>query len=81
MMFLGPRYMDIQNSGLFLKQPRYQFFLGQWIVLLFLPIAFLAKLIYPWMGDLIKDPKHIDHALKAKAPLFTKCGSEQFWPR
>src|SRR5438477_8557482 len=42
-----------------------------WMVLLFLPIAFLAKRIYPWMGDLIKDPKHIDHALKAKAPLFT----------
>jgi hypothetical protein len=44
------------------------------MALLFLPIAFLAKKIYPWMGELIKDPQHIDHALKAKAPLFTVPG-------
>ena len=38
-----------------------------WMALLFLPIAFLAKTIYPWMSRL----NHPDHALKAKAPLFT----------
>jgi len=37
------------------------------MALLFLPIAFLAKRIYPWMHHLA----HPDHALKAKAPLFT----------
>jgi len=47
MMFLGPRYMDIQNSGLFLKQPGYQFFLGQWIVLLFL-LAIIMSHLYAW---------------------------------
>src|SRR5882762_95579 len=41
------------------------------MLFLFLPIGFLAKKIYPWMAELIKDPKHIEHALKAKAPLFT----------
>jgi len=40
--------------------------------LLWLPIGFLSKRLYPWMSELA-DP---DHALKAKAPLFTIHG---FW--
>jgi hypothetical protein len=42
-----------------------------WLFLLFLPIAALAKMIYPWMEE-----AHPDHALKAKFPLFTRPG---FW--
>ncbi|PYJ00989.1 MAG: quinol:cytochrome C oxidoreductase [Verrucomicrobia bacterium] len=42
-----------------------------WMALLFLPIALLAKKIYPWMHE--PDPQ-LDHALKAKAPLFTVPG-------
>ena len=38
--------------------------------LLFLPIAFLAPNLYEWMSN---DP-HLDHALAAKQPLFTKTG-------
>ena len=38
-----------------------------WMALLFLPIAFLAKTLYPWMNV---DPQ-TDHALAAKLPLFT----------
>ena len=41
-----------------------------WMALLFVPIALLAKTIYPWMDDL----GHPDHSLKAKAPLFTMPG-------
>ena len=39
-----------------------------WMALLFLPIAFLAKSIYPWMTE--KNPQ-LDHALAAKQPLFS----------
>lgn len=38
-----------------------------WLALLFLPIALLAKTIYPWMSE--KPP--LDHSLQAKQPLFT----------
>jgi hypothetical protein len=38
-----------------------------WMALLFLPIAFLAKMIYPWMTA---NPQ-TDHALAVKLPLFT----------
>jgi hypothetical protein len=38
-----------------------------WMFFLFLPIAFLAKSIYPWMSE---NPK-LDHALAAKQPLFS----------
>ena len=38
-----------------------------WMALLFIPIAFLAKKIYPWMSE---NPQ-FDHSLKAKLPLFT----------
>ncbi|MEP6663568.1 MAG: hypothetical protein ABJC04_07875 [Verrucomicrobiota bacterium] len=39
-----------------------------WLAILFIPIAILAPRIYPWM---ISDP-HLDHALHAKLPLFTR---------
>lgn len=41
------RYMAAQNTGLFLKTPRYPFFVGQWIVLLFILAIALAHL-YAW---------------------------------
>jgi len=41
-----------------------------WMLLLFAPIAFGAKKIYPWMNE---NPMN-DHALKAKLPLFTMPG-------
>lgn len=34
--YLAPRYMAGQASGLFLKEPRYPFFVGQWFVVLLL---------------------------------------------
>jgi len=40
-----------------------------WLLLLFLPIAALAKVIYPWMQQV-----RPDHALRAKFPLFTVPG-------
>ncbi len=39
-----------------------------WMAVLFIPIALLAKEIFPWMS--IADPQ-ADHALRAKLPLFT----------
>jgi hypothetical protein len=39
-----------------------------WLLFLFLPIALLAKTLYSWMRE---HPDHMDHALKAKQPLFT----------
>jgi len=41
-----------------------------WLALLFLPIAFLAHRIVPWM----KMEAHPDHALLAKLPIFTTLG-------
>jgi hypothetical protein len=41
--------------------------LGPTMILLFLPIAFTAKHIYPWMT-------HLDHSVKVKQPLFTMAG-------
>jgi len=38
-----------------------------WMFILFLPIAILAKTIYPWMNEDLR----LDHALAAKQPLFT----------
>jgi len=40
------------------------------MLVLFLPIAFLAPELYEWMGRL----GHPDHALQAKIPLFTMRG-------
>jgi hypothetical protein len=47
MMLLGPRYMDVQNSGLFLKQPRYPAFMVQWIVMLFV-LGIIMSHLYAW---------------------------------
>ncbi len=44
---LGPFYEPLQKQGLLLKQPRYPFFVGQWIVLLFVMSILLAYL-YAW---------------------------------
>jgi hypothetical protein len=39
-----------------------------WLALLFIPIAVFAKTLYGWMRE---NPHYMDHALKAKQPLFT----------
>ncbi len=41
------RYAAAQASGLFLKTPRYPFFAGQWIIMLFVLAIALAHL-YSW---------------------------------
>ena len=41
------RYLAAQNAGLFLKTPRYPFFVAQWIVLLFILAAVVAH-VYAW---------------------------------
>jgi hypothetical protein len=43
----GARYVVAQNSGLFLKTPRYPFFVAQWTVLLFI-LAIAAAHLYAW---------------------------------
>ena len=42
-----PFYQAMQNQGLFLKEPRYHFFVGLWVVLLFVMSIILAYL-YAW---------------------------------
>jgi hypothetical protein len=42
---LGARYMAAQGAGLLLKQPRYSFFLGLWIVTLFV-LAYILAWLY-----------------------------------
>jgi hypothetical protein len=41
------RYLAAQNTGFFLKTPRYPFFPAQWIVLLFI-LAIAAAHLYAW---------------------------------
>lgn len=41
------RYVAAQNAGLFLKTPRYPFFVAQWIVLLFI-LAIAVSHLYAW---------------------------------
>src|SRR5579863_9933402 len=41
------RYVAAQNAGLFLKEPRYPFFLGQWILVLFV-LAMIVAYLYAW---------------------------------
>jgi len=41
------RYMAAQNAGLFLKESRYPFFVGQWFVIVLLVSIILAHL-YAW---------------------------------
>ena len=43
----GPLYEAMQKQGLFLKEPRYPFFAGQWILLIFVMSILLAYL-YAW---------------------------------
>jgi hypothetical protein len=43
----GPLYEAMQKQGLFLKEPRYPFFAGQWILLVFVMSSLLAYL-YAW---------------------------------
>jgi len=44
---LGPFYEGVQRQGLFLKVPRYPFFIGQWVFLVFVMSILLAYL-YAW---------------------------------
>ena len=44
---LGPFYEAVRNRGLLLKEPRYPFFIGQWILLVFVMSILLAYL-YAW---------------------------------
>ncbi len=46
-MKMRPLEMAMQNTGLFLRESRYPFFVGQWIVLLFVMSILLAHL-YAW---------------------------------
>lgn len=41
------RYQAAQNAGLFLKLPRYPFFVGQWIVITLL-LAIIIAHLYAW---------------------------------
>jgi len=41
------RYVAAQNAGLFLKESRYPFFLGQWIVIL-LVLGIIVSHLYAW---------------------------------
>ena len=43
----GPFYEAMQKQGLFLKEPRYPFFVGQWIALLFV-LSILVAYLYAW---------------------------------
>jgi hypothetical protein len=44
---MNPLYAAAQEKGYFLKEPRYPFFIGQWIILLFI-IAILLAYLYAW---------------------------------
>jgi len=41
------RYVAAQNAGLFLKESRYPFFVGQWIVIVFV-LAIIVAHLYAW---------------------------------
>ena len=43
----APLYTAMQKAGLFLKQSRYPFFVGQWIILLFV-MSILMAYLYAW---------------------------------
>ena len=44
---LGPFYLAMQKQGLLLKEPRYPFFVGQWILLIFV-LSILLAYLYAW---------------------------------
>lgn len=41
------RYVAVQNAGIFLKTPRYSYFTGQWILILFI-LGVMVAHIYAW---------------------------------
>jgi hypothetical protein len=43
----APFYAVMQQHGLFLKEPRYPFFIGEWILLLFV-MSILIAYLYAW---------------------------------
>lgn len=43
-VFLGKYYAEGQQKGFFLQEPRYSFFAGQWVLLLFLCAFCMASL-------------------------------------
>ena len=47
MSITNARYAAAQGAGLFLKEPRYPFFVGQWFIILLLASIILAYL-YAW---------------------------------
>jgi hypothetical protein len=46
-VFLGQRYAAAQEAGLLLKEPRYPYFIGVWIVGLFL-VSWGLACLYAW---------------------------------
>jgi hypothetical protein len=44
-LFLGKRYMEAQESGIFLTEPRYPFFMVAWCILLFV-LAYILAWLY-----------------------------------
>jgi hypothetical protein len=42
------RYLAAQNAGVFLKVPRYPFFIGWWILMLFV-LAIVVAHLYAWI--------------------------------
>ena len=44
---LSSFYEAVQKQGLFLKEPRYPFFVAQWIVLVFV-MSILIAYLYAW---------------------------------
>ena len=46
-MRLAPFYAAMQSRGLFLKESRYPFFAGQWILLIFI-MSILIAYLYAW---------------------------------
>ncbi len=44
-VILGPKYAAAQEAGVLLKQPRYPFFIGYWIITLFL-LAYVIAWLY-----------------------------------
>lgn len=51
------RYVEAQNAGVFLKAPRYSFFVGQWILILFVLAIVLAHL-YAWTRQTLGPGPH-----------------------
>jgi hypothetical protein len=47
MGILAHRYAEVQERGLFLRESRYPFFVGQWIVMLFI-LAIILSHLYAW---------------------------------